>query len=180
MDQHICIVVRPEQPGDEAGIRRVNDQAFGQRDESQIVDAVRAAGGFPISLVAVHGSTIVGHILFTPVSIESNGLRPRASGLGPMAVSPDVQRQGIGSRLVESGLQECRRLGYQVVVVIGHPQYYPRFGFRPGRTFGLRSEFDVPDEVFMVLELTPGALGDAGGVVRYLPEFASGNSAALD
>ena len=165
------IEVRHEHPGDEAAIRRVNDRAFGQPDESRIVDAVRTSGDTAISLVAVEGTTVVGHILFTPVSITSHGPAPRALALGPMAVSPDLQRQGIGSRLVEAGLQECGRLGYQVVVVIGHPDFYPRFGFRPGSARGLRSAFDVPDDVFMVAELTPGVLTGVDGVVRYIPEF---------
>jgi putative acetyltransferase len=167
------IDVRPEQPGDEVAIRRVNDLAFGQSDESRIVDAVRAAGASVISLVAVRANKIVGHILFTPVSIESSAHASPALGLGPMAVSPEVQRQGIGSRLVEAGLHECRRLGYPIVVVVGHPEFYPRFGFRPGTVWGLRSEFDVPDDVFMVTELTPGALAGASAVVRYRPEFGS-------
>src|SRR5688500_3348129 len=118
------IDVRREQPGDEAAIRRVNDDAFGQPDESRIVDAVRAAGHAVISLVAVEGTRIVGHILFTPLSMETAASAPRASGLGPMAVSPELQRQGVGSTLVEAGLEECRRLGYEVVVVIGHPEFY--------------------------------------------------------
>jgi putative acetyltransferase len=172
------IVVRWEKPGDEAAIRWVNDQAFGQADESRIIDAIRTAGGFLISFVAVEGSTTVGHILFSPVSIETQGPQPRAMGLGPVAVAPDVQRQGIGSRLVESGLQECRRLGYQAVVVVGEAEFYPRFGFRPGRAYGLRCEFEVPEDVFMVLELTPGALVGVAGLVRYLPEFGGGNATA--
>ncbi|MGH8638095.1 MAG: GNAT family N-acetyltransferase, partial [Burkholderiales bacterium] len=92
-------------------------------------------------------------------------------GLGPMAVIPYLQRQGIGTRLVRAGLDECSRLGYRAVVVVGHPEFYPRFGFVPARTFGLRSEFDVPDEVFMAVELIPGALASAAGTVRYVPEF---------
>jgi len=171
MSDGAAILVRPEQPGDEEAIRRVNDQAFGQPDESRIVDAVRTAGRSIISLVAVDGPTVVGHILFTPVVIEPPGSIGRALGLGPMAVSPDVQRRGIGSSLVEAGLEECRRLGYTVVVVVGHPEFYPRFGFRPGSRYGLRCEFDVPDDVFMVVGLSPGVLAGQGGVVRYLPEF---------
>ncbi len=128
-----------------------------------------------ISLVAVEGTTIVGHILFTPVSLESPARAPRSLGLGPMAVSPELQRQGIGSRLVEAGLEACRSLGYEAVVVIGHPEFYPRFGFRPGNAFGLRSQFDVPDNVFMVTELTPGALARVGGLVRYVPQFGGGS-----
>jgi putative acetyltransferase len=166
------IDVRHEQPGDEAAIRRVNDEAFGQPDESRIVDAVRAAGHSVISLVAVEGTRIIGHILFTPVSIETAVPAPRALGLGPMAVSPEWQRQGVGSRLVKAGLDECRRLGHEVVIVIGHPEFYPRFGFRPGHAFGLRSTFDVPDDVFMVAALTPGVPARLSGLVRYVPQFA--------
>ena len=91
-----------------------------------------------------------------------------------MAVLPAWQRKGVGSKLVESGLRECSDLGCQAVVVIGHPEFYPRFGFRPARRFGLRSEFEVPDEVFMATELIPGALAGRGGLVRYVREFGSG------
>src|SRR5688500_8980730 len=164
MRDTLGIEVRSEQPGDEAAVRHVNDLAFGQSDESRIVDAVRAAGAAVISLVAVRSTRIVGHILFTPVSLDPPA--PEAAlGLGPMAVLPDLQRQGIGSRLVEAGLHECRRMGYPIVVVVGHPEFYPRFGFRPGSVWGLRSEFDVPDEVFMATELTPGAMAGGNAVV---------------
>jgi putative acetyltransferase len=169
--RHPRIEVRRERPGDEAAIRRVNDEAFGQPDEGRIVDAARAAGHSAVSLVAVDGPRIVGHILFTPVTIESQGRTAGAFGLGPMSVAPELQRQGIGSKLVEAGLRECTRLGCTAVVVVGHPEFYPRFGFRPGSLYGLRSQFDVPDEVFMVAELTPGVLAGMAGVVRYIPEF---------
>ena len=167
------IEVRPERAGDEAAIRHVNDEAFGQADESRIVDAVRRAEHRAISLVALDGSRIVGHILFTPVSIESNESDVSAVGLGPVAVLPELQRQGIGTTLVNAGLQACAREGCQVVVVVGHPEFYPRFGFRPASRNGLRSEYDVPDDVFMVAELEAGALGRCKGLVRYVSEFAS-------
>jgi len=166
-----ALQVRRERRGDEAAIARVNDAAFGQPDESHLVDAVRAAGHPAISLVAVLDERVVGHILFTPVGIESPGPAIGAMGLGPMAVVPELQRRGIGSKLVEAGLRECARAGCQVVVVVGHPEYYPRFGFREARLYGLRSEYAVPDEAFMVTELTTGVLGGRGGLVRYLPEF---------
>src|SRR5687767_3247719 len=152
------IELRHEQAGDEAAIRALNDEAFGQSDESRIIDAARAARQCVISLVAVDAGRIVGHILFTPVSFDAPECTVRALGLGPMAVSPGRQRQGIGSQLVAAGLQDCERLDYHAVVVVGHPEFYPRFGFRPGSTFGLRCEYDVPDDVFMVKELTSGAL----------------------
>jgi putative acetyltransferase len=94
------------------------------------------------------------------------------AGLGPMAVRPAWQRQGIGSQLVREGLEECWRSGYEAVVVLGHPEYYPRFGFVPASRFGLRCEFEAPDEAFMALELRSGVLSAGGGVVRYASEFS--------
>ncbi len=168
------VEVRRERPEDVPAIAHVNDTAFEQPDESRIIQAVRDAGHAAVSLVATAEGLIVGHILFTPVALESSGPPLTVLGLGPMAVLPAWQRKGIGSKLVESGLHECSDLGCQAVVVIGHPEFYPRFGFRPARGFGLRSEFEVPDEVFMATELIPGALAGRGGLVRYVREFGSG------
>jgi putative acetyltransferase len=165
------IAVRRERSGDEPGIARVNDEAFGQADESRIIAAVRQNGHAAISLVAVSEEAIVGHILFTRVTLEPDEATFRGLGLGPMAVVPTLQRRGIGSELVTAGLAECAKAGCDVVVVVGHPEFYPRFGFRRGSAYDLRSEFDVPDEVFMVAELRPGALAGRRGVVRYLSEF---------
>jgi putative acetyltransferase len=114
---------------------------------------------------------VVGHIFFSPVEIDDAGAGVRAAGLGPMAVMPGRQRQGVGSRLIRAGLDACRQAGFDVVVVIGHPTYYPRFGFVPAARRGLRYEEEVPEDAFMLLELRAGSLGDGGGVVRYLPEF---------
>ena len=163
--------VRPEQRGDDIAIARVHDAAFGQTDESRIVEAIRCAGHPIISLVAVDGSRIVGHVLFSPVVIEAAQPVESVMGLGPMAVLPEMQRQGIGSRLLRDGLEECLRSGVRAVVVVGHPEYYPRFGFRPANSYGLRCEYPVPDEVFMAMELVAGALAGSSGLVRYLPEF---------
>jgi len=113
----------------------------------------------------------VGHILFSPVTVQSDGASWGAMGLGPMAVLPEHQGKGIGSQLVEVGLEECRKTWYEVVVVLGHPEFYPRFGFEPSKPLGIRWEKDVPEEVFMVTELREGALAERGGVVKYLPEF---------
>ena len=165
------VQVRRERQGDEEAIARVHVRAFGQLTESRIVAAVRQAGRGVISLAAVDDSAIVGHILFTPVTIDSPGPPISALGLGPMAVLPEFQRRGIGSRLVEAGLEACALTGCQVVAVVGHPEYYPRFGFRPGVTYGLRCEFAVPDDVFMIAELTTDALTGRDGIVRYTPEF---------
>ena len=165
------ITVRAEQAEDIPAVRRVNELAFGQPDEAALVDALREVSGPQVSLVAVEDGQVVGHIFFSPVSIESEDSTSSALGLAPMAVLPQYQRQGIGAQLIREGLRECQRMGCNVVVVLGHPEYYPRFGFIPASQKGLRSEFTVPDEVFMVAELEPGALDGRRGLVKYRPEF---------
>jgi putative acetyltransferase len=115
---------------------------------------------------------VVGHILFSPVTIEPGNPGFPIAGLGPMAVLPPYQKKGIGSELVRVGVEDCRQAGYGIVVVLGHPGFYPRFGFLPACHFGIRAEWNVPDDVFMVRELTPGVLKDCSGIARYLPEFS--------
>ena len=170
--------VRPEQPGDEAAIAQLTDAAFGGPAESRIIDRIRKAGHQVGSLVAVEGDQIVGHILFTPVGLDTRSSSTDLMGLGPMAVKPALQRRGIGSTLVREGLQACARAGVQAVVVVGHPEYYPRFGFRPASAWGLRCEFPAPDEAFMARELVPGALQGRAGLVRFLAEFGDAADAA--
>jgi putative acetyltransferase len=162
--------IRQEQAGDGPGIRAVNRAAFETGAEADLVDALRAAARPFLSLVAVERGTIVGHILFSPATLAD---RPDLvlMGLAPMAVVPDRQRRGIGSALVGAGLERCQALGCQAVVVLGHPSYYPRFGFVPASRFGLRCEYDAPDEAFMALELRPGSLDGARGTIRYHAAF---------
>jgi putative acetyltransferase len=164
------IIVRAETPEDVAAVRRVNELAFGRAEEAALVDALRAAACPHISLVAEAEGQVVGHIFFSPVTLETEDRAPAMLGLAPMAVLPEYQNQGIGSHLVREGLNECRRTGCDAVVVLGHPEYYPRFGFVPASRKGLRCEYPAPDEAFMVLELTPGGLS-AQGLVKYRPEF---------
>lgn len=166
------ITIRAESAEHHAAIRRVVELAFGEPNEAELVDALRKHAHPHISLVALIDSEVVGHILFSPVSIESEGDAFAAMGLAPMAVLPDYQNKGIGTELVWAGLRECKLLGHEVVVVLGHPEYYPRFGFVPAAKKGIRSEYDVPDEVFMVAELTPGALRGRKGLVKYHSEFS--------
>jgi putative acetyltransferase len=167
----MSLSIRIEQPGDADGVRETNEQAFGEPLEARLVDALRGCEGY-LSLVATIEDRVVGHILFTPITIEPPVDR-RIAGLAPMAVRPEQQRVGIGSQLIRAGLQECRRNGYSAVVVLGHPDYYPRFGFIPAHTFGLTCEFASAPEAFMALELEADALSGIRGLVRYRPEFAS-------
>ena len=164
--------VRPERPEDRAAVRRVNEAAFGQPDEADLVDRLRAQARPYLGLVAVIDGEVVGHIAFTPVALEPARPGLDARGLAPMAVLPTHQRAGVGTALVREGLAACRRDGAGAVVVLGHPTYYPRFGFAPAGGFGLRSEYDAPPEAFMALALVPGALDGAAGVVRYHAAFA--------
>jgi len=165
------MIIRVETPDDHESVHRVNELAFPTPGEADLVDALRKTVHPYISLVAIDEDQVVGHILFSPVSIESATDSFTAMGLAPMAVLPGHQRRGFGTLLVREGLQECRRIGHDVVVVLGHSEYYPRFGFVRASSKGLRSEYDVADEVFMVAELTTGALKGRTGLVKYHPEF---------
>ena len=165
------MIIREERRVDVESIRAVNLAAFETSTEAQLVDALRRQATPLISLVAEDDANIVGHILFSPVTLTSEpGLS--LMGLAPMAVVPSRQRQGVGSRLVREGLARCREVDAAGVVVLGHPEYYPRFGFVPASRLFLRSEYDVPEEAFMARELREGALKGLSGTIRYHPVFA--------
>jgi putative acetyltransferase len=163
--------IRPEQPADLTAIHNVVEQAFQQAfssfAEAALVDKLRANGKAIVSLVAVEDDQIVGHILFTEVTLGDATI----IGLAPVAVLPSHQKQGIGALLINAGIEACRNAGYAAIVVLGHPDYYPRFGFVPASRFGIKSEYDVSDETFMALELQPGALANCASVAKYQPEF---------
>lgn len=167
------VSIRPEEPSDRAAVSVVNRLAFARAAEGRLVDRLRDDAHPLVSFVAAADDALVGHALFSPVTVtDADGLPWDAMALGPMAVVPDCQRQGVGSQLVRAGLEACCALDHPVVFVLGHPEYYPRFGFRPAADADLRCEWDVPREVFMVLELEAGALGGRGGLVRYHAAFA--------
>ena len=164
--------IRPERPADIPGIRAVNLAAFETGIEADLVDILRRQAESIVSLVADDTGAIVGHILFSPVTLLTDP-ELRITGLAPMAVVPARQRQGIGSALIREGLARCQQLGFCATIVLGHAEYYPRFGFTPASRLGLACEYDVPDGVFMALELHQGALKGKSGTIRYHSAFAS-------
>lgn len=163
------IVVRGENAEDYRAIRVVNEAAFGQVDEADLVDALRNEGVVLASFVAQLEDQIVGHILFSRMGIETGAGVVSAVALAPMAVLPEYQRQGIGGKLIRHGLAWMREQGEQIVLVVGHPDYYPRFGFSTNKARSLVSPF--PGDAFMALELNSGALDGVSGEVRYPAAF---------
>lgn len=163
--------IREEQPSDIEKIWEVNSDAFETQAEANLVNALRNSGCAYISLVAETENIVVGHILFTPVELTGNENKLKIMGLAPMAVFSQYQNKGIGSKLVKTGLEYCRSLGYDAVVVLGYPNYYPRFGFVPSVKYGIKSEYEVPDDVFMILELVPEALKGHKGIIKYHEAF---------
>jgi putative acetyltransferase len=163
--------IRSEQPEDIDAVRQVNIDAFGSESEANLVDRLRGVAS-TLSFVAVESEQIIGHIFFSPVAIAGNFPdNVLILGLAPLAVISDRQRQGIGSLLIRHGLGECAKLNCKAVVVLGHPEYYPRFGFVPAKEKGFRCKYGVSDKSFMLLELENGALEGYGGMVEYRPEF---------
>lgn len=168
--------IRAETPADAEAISEVNRLAFGRENEARLVEAIRDTPGFipALSLVAERDGRVVGHILFSRIAIRTDkGQEVPALALAPVAVLPEYQGQGIGSTLIRAGLDRARALGHRIVVVVGHPNYYPRFGFTSARAQGLEAPFPVSDPAFMALALTPGALDGVHGVVVY-PEVFEG------
>ncbi|MCI5107189.1 MAG: N-acetyltransferase [Pseudomonadales bacterium] len=166
------LAVRPEAPADQEAIHRILCAAFPGDAEARLVQALRQQASPLLSLVAEQDGLLCGHILFSPAHLNcaENSL---IMGLAPMAVEPAQQSRGIGSQLVSAGLTACRELGAIAVVVLGHPHYYPRFGFRAASEFGLVCDYEVPAEAFMALELQPGSLAGVSGTVHYHPCFAA-------
>lgn len=171
------LTIRPEAPSDIAAIHEVNVLAFGRAEEADLVDALRGTEAWvpALSLVAVReeaaGEVVVGHALFCRVGIETGEGVVEALSLGPVAVRPERQRAGVGGLLIRAGLEHAEELGFRAAVVLGHPEYYPRFGFLPANRFGISTAYDVPDDAFMALPLRPDGLVGIRGRVRYPPAF---------
>jgi putative acetyltransferase len=163
-------VIRPEASADQEAIRHVNRLAFGQDAEARLVDALRDGGYVRVSLVAEQNGQVVGHVLFSDLPIVTNAGTVPALALAPMAVLPECQNQGIGSGLVRRGLEVCQEQGHRIVVVVGHPHFYQRFGFSSKLAAYLESPYSGR-ESFMAVELAPGALDGVMGRVQYPSPF---------
>ncbi|KAA9009670.1 N-acetyltransferase [Sphingobium limneticum] len=160
-------MIRKVTASDKLAIRRVNDLAFGQADEANLVDRLRSDGDALVELIAEADGKVVAHILFSRLFLCGSDV-VEAAALAPMAVVPDHQRTGIGSTLVATGIAACRELSVPAIVVLGHPDYYPRFGFSAAAASRIKAPFDGP--AFMALELAPGTLRSER-VARYAPAF---------
>jgi predicted N-acetyltransferase YhbS len=171
----MIITIKPEQQADIDDIYKLNKLAFGQENEARLVDLLRTAPGYVpgLSLVATAENTVVGHILFSKIFVVSGDARHETLALAPMSVHPHYQKQGVGARLITQGLENARELGFGSVIVLGHEHYYPKFGFVPASRWGIRAPIEVPDDVFMAIELLPGSLKNVSGIVEYPVEFSA-------
>jgi len=166
------MLIRAEKENDQDAVFAVNASAFETQAEATLVDVLREQAQPIVSLVAENQGNVVGHIMFSPIILSENP-DLKVMGLAPMAVAPEHQRKGIGSALVWAGLEQCRHLDFVAVVVVGHTEYYPRFGFSPSSRFGIDTEYEVPEEVFMAVELEPEALSEKTGRVKYHNAFSN-------
>jgi putative acetyltransferase len=165
------MLIRTEEEKDRPHVFALNAAAFETPAEANLVEALRQRARPVVSLVAEDNQTIVGHIMFSPVLLSGHP-DVKIMGLAPMAVAPIHQRKGIGSALVRAGLEQCKQLGFGAVVVLGHPEYYPRFGFSPSSRFGIGCEYEVPEEVFMATEQQPDYLRGKSGTIKYHAAFS--------
>lgn len=166
--------IRPETTLDHTSIYKINHLAFGQKAESQLINRLRKTDEFipELSLVMEKDNTIIGHILFSKIKIVGEKKSYSSLALAPMSVHPDYQKQGVGSQLVRAGLAKAKEMEFDSVIVLGHKNYYPRFGFEKASKWGVKCPFEVPEEVFMGLELVEGGLKDKVGIVEYSKAFA--------
>ena len=165
--------IRAEKKTDIKNIWQINAKAFEGEEEANLVNALRNSGTPYISLVYEKNNNLSGHIFFTPVELVGDTTNLRLIGLAPMAVNPKMQNKGIGSSLIKAGIKQCLNEGYDAIVVLGHPNYYPKFGFIPSVKYGIKSEYDVPENVFMILELRENALKEKTGTIKYHAAFNS-------
>jgi len=168
------VKTRRERPDDFQQVARLIEMAFRQKNEAILVEKLRYNKKYNsnLSIIAEYNECIIGHILIFPIVIRSEDAEMESLALAPLSVSPEFQKMGVGSRLVQEGLRSARKFGFGSVIVLGHPEYYSRFGFVPASKWGIKAPFDVPDDAFMAMELEAGSLLNSGGVVEYPEEFS--------
>jgi predicted N-acetyltransferase YhbS len=168
------IQIRKETPDDFQQVARLIEMAFRRKNEADLVEKLRHNKKYNsnLSFVAEYNGVVVGHVLFSPIVIRSGDTERESLALAPLSISPEFQKMGVGGRLIEEGLRTARELGYSSVIVLGHPEYYSKFGFVPARKWGISVPFKVPDDTFMGIELQADALLKSGGVVEYPEEFS--------
>ncbi len=179
MPQPPSLQIRPETPADIAAVDLLVGRCFASQDnapaaEVALVQQIRALPNFDpaLSLVADRGGTVIGHLLFSPMVIDSPDGAVPALALAPLAVLPGYESSHAGTRLMREGLAACRGAGHRIVIVLGHPKYYRRFGFRPARSFGIHPPGESwPHAAFQALELVPGAISGISGRACYAPPF---------
>lgn|SRR5512143_3542894 len=166
------MITRHETKADINDVRTLNELAFGQPLEANIVDKLRDTCESVLSLVAIEKDKVVGHIFFSPAEIEGPHGVIKGMGLAPMAVLPDMQRRGIGTQLISKGVEELRKLRCPFIIVLGHHEYYPRFGFERASLYGITCQWEgIPDEAFMILWLDKSKAGHVSGIAKYREEF---------
>ncbi len=168
------IRIRKEKINDYSDVYTINKLAFGEEEEAKLVEMLRHSSAFvpELSLVAIIDNNIVGHILFTKIKIVDNDQNEYESlALAPMAVKLEYQKKGIGGQLIKKGLDKARKLNFKSVIVLGHENYYPKFGFEPTKKWGITAPNDIPTNVFMGLELVVDGLKNVSGTVQYPKEF---------
>ena len=159
------MVIRPASPDDHPAIHAVVAAAFGQPDEADLVDALRDDGDALVELVAEDDGAIVGHILFSPLATDTGA---RFAALAPLSVLPGRQKDGVGTMLMQVGHELLRQAGVEAVIVLGHPNYYPRVGYSAEAAETVKAPFSGPS--FMALALKPGAL-DEPVTIKYARAF---------
>jgi predicted N-acetyltransferase YhbS len=167
------IAIRPEHKDDYDSIKRINDEAFGQENEGLLVSALRKTSKYipNLSLVAEMNNNIIGHILFYPLTIITKTGEKDVLSLAPISVLPKYQKKGVGYKLVKRGLDDCKKTNYDVVIVVGHPNDYPRFGFKPASKWKIQLPIDAPDEAFMAIELKEKTIEKYTGTVVFPKEY---------
>ena len=162
--------IRAERTLDHSRVSAVHEAAFGRPNEARLVDLLRSSADPQLSLVAEVDDRVVGHVFFSPVTIERSPASCVA-GLAPLGVDPTYQGRGVGSALVRAGIDRCPALGWNAVVLVGNSAYYARFGFVLASSVDLHYKSTALDPVFQVVGLRPGELHTIRGWVRYSEAF---------